>query len=387
MPSISQAVSVKLKYVAETTAGTTPAAALTLLRYTTSSFNLTIGTTTSSEIVTTRDYSDLVRVSGSTGGDIGFEYSFAEYRPFVESAVGGTFSTAVAITAATISVDSTTNTISGFTTVNILAGHWIKVAGFTNAGNNGIHKVSSVATTSVVVSSSYSTLVTETTGASITISGRSVRNSTQKKTFSVEEEYSDLTTTFAVYKGQQVNTMALNAASGSIINGSFGFMGMTGAYGAATAGTGAEVAASTNPLMSAQANIGTVYIDGVAQTGIYFKNINLTTSNQARSLDAMGQLYPVAVNLGSLEVKFAATAYFSDTTLLTKFVNGTAFSLVYSFLDSNSKYIVIDCPNCKFDSGTLDGKTLNNEVMQSLSMTALRATAAPTYTLQISELG
>lgn len=383
----SQAVSVKLKYVAETTAGTTPAAAMTLLRYTTSSFNLTIGTTTSSEIVTTRDYSDLVRVSGTSGGDIGFEYSFAEYRPFVESALGGTFSTAVAITSTGISVDSTTNTISGFTTTNILAGHWIKVAGFTNAGNNSIHKVTTVATTSVVISSSYSTLVTETAGATITVSGRSVRNSTLKKTFSVEEEYSDLTTTFAVYKGQQVNTMALNAASGSIINGSFGFMGMTGAYGAATAGTGAEVAASTNPLMSAQANIGTVYIDGVAQTGIYFKNINLTTTNQARALDAINNLYPIAINLGSLEVKLATTVYFSDTALLTKFTAGTAFSLVYSMFDSSGHYIVVDCPNCKFDSGTLDGKSLNSEVLVNLSITALRATAAPTYTLQISELG
>lgn len=387
MPTLSQAVSVKLKYVAETTAGTTPAAALTLLRYTTSSFNLTIGTTVSAEIVTTRDTSDLVRVSGSTGGDIGVEWSFAEYRPFTESALGGTYSTAVAITSVGISVDSTTSTISGFTTVNILAGHWIKVAGFTNAGNNGIHKVSSVATTSVVVSSSYSTLVTETAGATVTVSGRSVRNGTTKKTFSIEEEYSDLATTFAVYKGQQVNTMALNAASGSIVNGSFGFMGMTGAYGAATAGTGAEVAASTNPLLSAQANVGTIYVDAVAQTGVYFKNINLTTTNQARSLDAINNLYPVSINLGTIEVKFAVTAYFEGTTLLTKFVNGTAFSLVYSFLDSNGKYVVIDAPNCKFDSGTLDGKSINSEVMQNLSITALRATAAPTYTLQISELG
>ena len=42
-----------------------------------------------------------------------------------------------------------------------------------------------------------------------------------------------------------------------VINGSFGFMGLTGTYGSATAGTGAEVAASTNPLMSSQANVGT----------------------------------------------------------------------------------------------------------------------------------
>lgn len=386
--ALAQANTVKLKYIAETTAGTTPVGALTLAWNTTSSLNATIGTTVSATIDSGRNVTDLVRTNGATGGEIGIEYRFAEERPFVESALGGTFSTAVSVSATTISASATDNSLNdsgaGFSTANILPGHWIRVSGFTTNSTTFIAKVVSVTASKIVVS--HKTLATEAAGAVITVKGRSVRNGTTKKTFTIEEEYTDLTTTFAVYKGMQVNTMTLNAASGSIVNGGFGFMGMTTTYTTATAGSGTEVAASTNGIMSSTANVGTIFVDGTAVSGVYFKNINLSTTNNARNLDAISNLYPVAVNLGSFGATFAVTAFFDSTTLLNKFINGTSFSLAYSFSDASGNYVVVDAPYCKFNTGTLSGKAINSDVMQDLSITALKD---PTlgYMLQISELG
>lgn len=386
--ALAQSRNAKLKYVAEVTPGTTPAAALTLLRNTSSGLNLTIGTTTSQENTSTGDTADLVRTQGSSGGEIGFELSFAEYRPFVESALRGTFSTAFTLTATDISCAAADNSINSvaaaFSTANILPGHWIRVTGFTTNGAAFIAKVVSVTTAKIVVS--HKTLQNEVAGASVTVKGRSVRNGTTVKAFSIEEEFTDLTTTFASYTGQIVNTMSINASSGAIVNGSFGLMGMSGAYGTATIGTGGNIAASTNSLMSATANVGTVFIDGTAVSGVYFKNINMTTNANARNQEAIGNLYPVGVATGVLDVKFAVSAFFSDTTLLTKFINGTVFTLSYAFYDADGNYIVIDAPRCKFDTGSLSGKQISSDIMQDLSITATRSTTLP-YAIQISELG
>ena len=54
----AQANVVSLSYIAETTAGTTPAGGLTNLRYKTADFNANISTTTSQEIRSDRAISD-----------------------------------------------------------------------------------------------------------------------------------------------------------------------------------------------------------------------------------------------------------------------------------------------------------------------------------------
>ncbi len=385
--ALSQSNKLKFKYVEEVTAGVTPATSLKLLRNTGSTLNFNIATVQSTEITTTGDITDLVPSSGTSGGGVNIEYSFAEYRPFVESALRGVFSTAVNLTAATISASSVDNSYNdsalGFSTANILPGHWIAVSGFANAANNGLAKVVSVTTGKIIVS--HKTLVTATASPTITIKGRSVRNGTTQKTFSIEEEFTDLATTFAFYKGQMVTQLDLNAASGAIVTGSLTFMGGNSGNGTTTIGTGADTAATTNPIMNAVTNLGTVFIDGVAMSGVYFKSIGLKTNNQGRNLDAIGALFPIAINSGTLDAKFSVNAYFSDVAFLTKLRNSTAFSLSFSFQDSSGNYVVIDAPRCKVDAGTVDGKSANQDIMQTLSFSATRSTTLP-YSLQFSEL-
>ena len=117
-------------YVPEVTLGVTPAAALTNINVVSSSLDGNISTTVSNQINPNRSESDLVRTEGTTGGDLGIEWSFGAYNDFVEGALGGDFTTAVAYTASTISAANADNSLndsgSGFSTANILPGHWIK---------------------------------------------------------------------------------------------------------------------------------------------------------------------------------------------------------------------------------------------------------------------
>jgi hypothetical protein len=381
----AQANLVTLGYITEVTPGTTPVAAVTYLRNKSSDFNANIDTETSQEITALGAEADMIRTKGSSTGTVNFELSAVEYEPFFESALRGAFSTAISMNVATISVSSTDNSYndsaSGFSTTNIKPGHYLRFGGFTNAANNGIARVVSVTTGKIVVTGL--TLVTEAAASGRTVKGKSVRNGTTKKTFTLERKFSDLTNVFMVHKGMIVNQMTLNTSAGAIVEGSFGFMGRGTTIPTATSGNGSFTASTTNSIISATANVGTVYENNTAVSGIYFKSINLTTNSNTRELDAIGNLYPIDVNVGTFTAEFAMEAYFSDTTLLTKFLNGTATELSYSFTDDAGNSIVIDAPQVKYSAATLGGVNLNSDVMQSLTGRALYD-ATYGYALQIS---
>jgi hypothetical protein len=383
----AQANVVSTAYVVEVTPGTTPSAALTYLRCNNPDFNANVSTTTSRELRSDRNVTDLVRTSATSEGSIGFELTAVEYEPFIESALGGTFSTAINMSAITISASSVDNSINdsaaGFSTANILPGHFIRIGGFTDSANNGIAKVVSVTTSKIVVS--RLTLVTEAAGPTVTVKGKSVRNGATKKTFTIERHFSDLTTTFQSHVGMLVNQMTLNVASEAIVEGSFSFMGRATQFTTSTVGTGTANAATSNPIMSAVANVGAIYENDTLVSDVFFKSINLTTNNNARSLTAISNLYPVDINMGTFDAEFAVESYFSNKTLLEKYLNGTVTELSYSLTDDDGATIVVDAPQIKFSAGSLTGVTLNSDVMQSLTAKALYD-ATLGYTLQVSYL-
>jgi len=386
---MSQSDLITHKYIPETVLGTTPAAALTKINVVSSSIDANISTTTSNQINPNRSNSSLVRTEGSTAGDLGIEWSFGAYNDFVEGALGGDFTTAVAYTAATISAASADNSLndsgSGFSTANILPGHWIKFTGFTggSSGLNGVPcKVVSVTTSKIIVSGI--TLVNDAAGESVTIKGSSCRNSTQRKSFTIEKEFTDLTNVFAVHKGCVVGNMNINAAVGSIVNGSFTFAGMTTSYPSTTSGTGADIAPTSNPSFDPTDSIGTVFFDGVASTTC-IRSLNLTTNNNTRNQNCLGSLYPSAVNIGTLDVTMQAEMYFNDTALLNKFINGTPISISYSFSDVDGNWMVIDMPEVYFTSGSISGISKNSDAMNSFGLTAVYNETAG-YAIQISSL-
>lgn len=376
-------------YLPEVTIGVTPAAALQNINVVSSAIDGQIGTTVSNQISAARVDSDLVRTEGSTTGSIGIEWQYGAYDDFMEGALGGDWSTAVSYTAATISAANADNSLNdsatGFSTANILPGHWIKFSGFTggNVANNNIPcKVVSVTTGKIVVSGI--TLVDDAAGESVTIKGQSLRNSTSRKSFSIEKHFSDLTTTFMVHKGMCVNSMNLSSSVGSIVTGSFDFNGMTTAVSTTTAGTGANLAAVSNQVFDPVDGVSTIFIDGVAFTSCV-RSIDLTTTNNTRFTQCLGSLYPTNVNLGTLSVTGNISIYFSSTTMYDKFISGAAISLSYGFTDIDGNYLIVDMPNVKFNTGALSGISKNSDIMLDLSFTALYDPTAG-YAIQFSNL-
>lgn len=359
------------KYIEEVTIGTTPAAALRKLNVVSSSIDGQISTTVSNQINPNRSESDLIRTEGSTSGDIAVEWQHASYNDFIEGAVGSDWSTPFALTATDISAaaadDSYNSVAAAFSTANILPGHWIKVSGFATAANNGIFRVVSVTTAKIIVAGS---LVNEAAGPSVTVKGQSIRNGVTRKSYSIEKEFTDLTTTFVSHKGMVVNSLSLSAAVGSIVTGSINFNGMTTAYSTTTIGTGADLSQISNEVFDPTDSIGTIYVDGVAFASCV-RSINLTLNNSTRFTQCLGQLFPSNVNIGTLGISGDMEIYFNDYTMIDKFLNGTAISLSYSFSDSVGNHLVVDIPNVKFSAGSLTGLSKQSDIMVSLSFTGL----------------
>ena len=383
--AIQQGNTSSLGYQVEVTPGVTPAAAFKLLRHTTESLNSNVTTVVSTELRSDRATSDLVRTNQSEAGSVGFELSYAEYEPFIAAAVGGTFSTLFTLTATDLSFSSVDNSINSlaaaFSTTTILPGHYLKIAGAALPANNGIVKVVSVTTAKIIVS--HKTFTTAIAGPSITVKGKSVRNGVVKPFYSLQRSFPDITQ-FIVHRGMVVNGLTLNVASGALVSGSLDFMGMNSGVAATTFGTGADVVATTNGILSAQANVGTVFKSGVAQTGVYFKKLDTVVNNNSRALDAIGTLGAIGINHGSISVKTSVSAFFSDTSLLADFLAGTANTLSYSLTDDAGNALVIDMYG-KFDTGTVTGAQLNTDMMVDLSLTSI---VNPTlgYMIQISVL-
>lgn len=92
----------QLTYIAETTWGATPGVGtMKIVRYTGESLDNNYGFTESSEIIADRMTTDIVRVSGSSAGEVNYELSYGMFDDWIEAALGGTWTTNVVKTGTT----------------------------------------------------------------------------------------------------------------------------------------------------------------------------------------------------------------------------------------------------------------------------------------------
>jgi hypothetical protein len=171
---------VQLSYIQETTWGVTPATAPpTEIRMTGESLTYDLSNTTSAEIRSDRQVSDLIQSGASMTGGFNFEFSYESFDDFIAGALWSTWSTKLSTTSTTISV-ATLTTNRFVTTIatdiaGIVVGQWIKTSGFAAATNNGFFQVTSVATLELTVGTALEKV---TAGATVTLQARYIRNGT-----------------------------------------------------------------------------------------------------------------------------------------------------------------------------------------------------------------
>lgn len=374
-------------YLEETTWGTTPASALKELRVTGESLNAQKQTVTSQELRSDRQVPDIVQVGENCGGDVSFELSYAAFDDILEGAFMSDWSANVGLSETDISAVNSDNSYNSvgvdFSLTTLAVGQWIKVSGFTDAANNGLRRVQTIAGGKITVSGG--TLADEAAGDTVTISSSYVKNGVTKKSYTVEKSFTDVTE-FVSYTGMRVGSMTLNAAVGQLLGGSFSFQGKKAISAGATVGTGSAVAAPTNDVLNAVSNISaTTILEGGAALTFDITNLSITMNNSLRPQQAIGSLANVGIGIGRMELTGSLSAYFEDNVLYEKFLNFTETSLSIPITDGAGNVYVLDFPAIKFTSADVNASSIDQDVLVNMNFTA-KMDASELFTISLSKI-
>lgn len=380
-----------LRFVEETTAGETPASALTELRITGEGLTPNYTNETSNEIRSDRQITDSILVGYDVSGNVDGELSYEAFDSFMEGALFDDLTTVVAVSETDISAaasDNSINTAAGdFTAENIEVGQWLQVDGFTTNGTSFFCRVVSVATLKLVVTGI--TLVDEGP-LTITMKGQFLKNGTAEHYYTIETEYTDLDTPeFHTFKGMKCDTMGLSLSAQSIFTIAFGFMGLTHLVGTSTAGTGSPTAASTNDVFNASGNIANIRENGALLDGltpkIWVSGLDVNVANGLRAQKAIGTSGNIGIGDGRCNVSGTMTAFYTGKALYDKLIANTATSIDFRVADSAGNTYIIDMPRIKYQGGAPNITGADADVELPLDFQALRD---PTlgFTISISKI-
>lgn len=277
--------------------------------------------------------------------------------------------TTLSVTTSLFATTPTVTAASGAPFANVVAGQYIRIAGMTTAGNNGLKKVASKTSSTVVVLVAGSLTANETT-ALTTLSSSRLSNGTVQRSFTLEKQFSDITQFFA-YRGMNVNKLSLTFASGSIVTGSFDFLGKDSLRGAVTAMPGTAIASQTNDVMNAVAGVASITEGGSLLTGTFVKTLSLNVGNNLRGMDGIGVLGNAAIAPGSADITGTMEVYLKDGALYDKFIANTATSMFWTVADSSGKGYGFTLPKIKFSDAKVVAGSLNSDVMLSIPFTAI----------------
>ena len=362
------------------------ASACYALRIAGESLDFSIKTDTSKEIRSDRQTTDLILTGAEASGGFSFELSYGEFDPFLESTLEGVWSvfgvngvgtaipTSATFAASTLTAGAATSGASIFTT--LVLGQWIKISGSTIAGQNIWAQVSkTIAPTSTVLTFEGSpfTSLTGNGGASVIISASRLTNGVTQKSFTLEKTFADIGQTLT-YKGMTPDKLSLKLASAAILDGSVDFKGKDASRQVGSLLHATVTASTANAVMNGVNNVVNVLEGGSALAGTFIKSLSLDISNNLRALDGIGYLGSVAVASGQAAVSGSVEFYFNDGALYDKFLANASSSLSFRVNDASGNGYVFTLPNLKYSGGKIVAGGINQDIMVSMSFTAIRDT-------------
>ena len=353
-------------------------------------YNLTY--TNSEEIRSDRQLSDLVQTQASVSGDQSVEWSAKSFDPLLQSVMGEVYNafTAAYVPADAVAATDSTMTSAGtaFVITNLVLGQWIKLdLGTVQPLNNKFVQLSkTVAATTGTLTFEGTPLTTATIDVDLQITESEVlRVGTTEKSFTIVKTLNDtVPVTYFTYIGMRVTKLSLNFSVGSILTGTFSFLGESAEVDTTipTGTPGNETAASTTDVMNSVSDIANIWLDDVISTS-FFNNLTLDIDGALREQQAIGTLGSIGIAQGRFLIGGSISIYFEDKALYEKYVNATAFSIAFSVEDAAGNAYIFTMGKCKFESNTTNASGNDTDVMMDGTYKALLDSV--TTTLQIDK--
>jgi len=365
-----------LAYDKETVFGTTDATpTFTLLPTTGGSPSNNISTAVSDVIREDRQTDDLIVVDGDIAGDVNFELSYAPYEDFMNSVL---MNAAAARTIALTLVDNdgtADNTILADAGIesDILVGDVFRLASVADSTIDGEYTCIASGTDQVTIfpATGATTALTDLT---VDATGIQVNGASPIEGYTIRKKADNAGTPYYwYYRGCAINSMNLKFATGSILNGTFGIIGLSEETRTAIlTGETADTPIPAYSILNAVSSIGVIRIGGVTLGTCSFASLDLTIDNQINAAKAIGTLGACDLSAYSLMVTGNTEVYFSNLDLYNKFVAAESFSVTIILTDGLGNTIGIDMPKCKFESLDTPIAGKDSFLMQSGSFKALR---------------
>lgn len=378
---------VNLAYVKEVTYGVIPGTQMKNLRYTSESLGQDTDSTSSQEIRSDRQVTDLIRTNIKASGDINGEMSYGAYddfftwglqsAPWLATSVTAVTPTSLAISVAA-GVATMTRVAGNFTADGFVVGGFIRNLGFTNTLNNGFFgPILSVSTLTMTYAAGLGATEGADADATCTML-HTVSNGTTVSSFFAEKNYTDLSNKFARYRGGMIDGFKIQFGATEIATCGFTMIGVREESNAATGGTGTNLAAATGSVMNGIDNVNSFLEGGAAQTGIL--SLSLQVANNLRARNQIGTLGAVSIGSGTIAVTGTMQAYFESETLVDKYLNWTQSGIRLITVDAATDYYLLDLPAVKYSNARRVAGGLNQDVIMDMAFTAYMH---PTYSKTI----
>jgi len=318
---------VRVTFIEEATLGETPVAgSFDSVRLNSESLSGTPTTTASAQIRSDRMSSGQIAVGLEVGGEVNFELAKdGAFEKLMESAMLDEWDTQAPVTV-DLEIDATAKTItraSGDFNAALDVGDIISLSGFTNSVNNTqaqVVAINSATEIKVVFNEAAGPVVDETaTGTSFQRADR-LRIGQNKKSFSIEKAFLDLSNKALIYKGMMANTMSINVAYGEIINGTFGFSGtkyepVDSAVEFITNGRTINPTSTTNAF---NGSIDMPFVNssstGVLDEAVFcIQSVALNLNNNMQPQTCIGEAAPKDYSPGEASIEVSLSAYLADS--------------------------------------------------------------------------
>lgn len=343
-----QANDVLMSYGIESTWGTAPDSAFQAIRFTSEDLSGTKTRARPQEINTTQEVSAAVTTQETASGQVAFALSYGTYDGFISVLMRNDWQATQSIAgiAGDITITSGTKVLSStlaskFTAIS--QGQWIKLSGFTNAGNNGYWFVETKTDDKTLVLSGTGTITTETPAGTVAnVQASTLLNGTQFKSLFIQKKLS--ASLYLTYPGSFVSQGTISGAVGQFLNGSFQILAKSETSATSGSDNGTVTAAPTGTVNNPVGNFVGVLLDEASIGSVDQFTVQIAANGAAQDF-AMGSASAAGIRPGQIMVSGSFRTYFADFTLYTKFTNETAGRLAFISEDGAGNAYVITVPS------------------------------------------
>lgn len=372
-------VNVSVRYAPETTFGTAGTGAKALRRVS-SSLNLTKDAFTSNEVRTDQQVFDARHGVRRVAGGIQGELSTQTWDDFLEASLRGTWATGgtgsnTQHTSLTVSGSAFVAAAGSFLTQGFKIGDVVRLAGFSHANVGRNFRITALTATNMTVFPTPAAMTAQTT-FTIAAAGRKLTTGTQRRSFTVEQNYPD--TDFSeVFLGCRVASLSLGLPPTGMATIGVDFQGRDGQYLSAPSAPfyASPTAETTTGILTGLS--GSLVIDGVASAIV--TGLDLQVQNNLSSTPVVGSPIVPEIFYGRTVVTGNVSVYLDDENLMNVFLNEEEIDIVAQ-LDAagSTDFLCVAVNRVKFTGAS---KTVGPDggVIVQFPFQALLRTGAATY--------